>query len=327
MARLDLTGDGYSDIIWRSSTGIFGFWDITAGVPTWQLIGNVPVDTFEFLGAGQVNGTGGQDIYWYYRQTVSSVPGGGGSVTVTEDDGLGYWGMTNGQVLSWTNLEGPNRSQSSGNPPEPVQGNPLVIHYADGADFNGDGRSDYVVQAGGTYSVRVITAAGSPVSTWAGAPGDVWDLTDLADFTGDGTTDMLWRNTSTNEIGIYTMQNGVVQSWTSFGFITQDWEVAATADLTGDGRADIVWHNLNSNQYGLWKLAPSGSTVAPVWTDIGVIPGDWQIQDTGDYYGDGSEDIAWRSTSTNAVQLWNYAGGVLVSGQVIGSAPADWQIV
>ncbi len=54
-------------------------------------------------------------------------------------------------------------------------------------------------------------------------------------------------------------------------------------DFTGDGRADILWRNGNL----LTAWTSTGSGFANSAFGIGYAGADWQVQDMGDFNGDG----------------------------------------
>ena len=331
MTVRDLENDGCSDIIWWGSDGTFGYWDMDGGVPTWRLIGNVSRNDYTFMGVGDFNQNGGRDIFWYGKSLVGSTPGANNTTTQNFQDLLGYWSMdANGGVLAWDVVQINSVSVTGvvGQPATNVQtGNFLKIYYFDRLDFTGEGRADYITEVNGTFSIQVLNEVARPETTQTFNPGAGWKISALNDFNADGRSDILWRNLNSNEVGIYLLDNGIVQSWTSFGFITQDWEVVATGALGGDSKGSIIWHNTNTHQYGIWLMQESGATVLPVWKEIGYIDPSWKIQGSGDYWGDGTDDILWRNVNTGTVQMWNYNFGEFAGAVSIDGIPTSWSIV
>ena len=331
MTVRDLENDGSSDIIWWGPNGEFGYWNMLNGIASFKLIGPVSRSDFTFLGVGDFNQNGGKDIFWYGRSVVANTPGAGNTFTQSWQDLIGYWSMdANGGVVFWdaVQVNGVTITGTTGQPATNVQtGNFLKVYYTDRQDFTGEGRADYITEVNGNYTIQTLNDAARPVATQTFAPGAAWRIAGLNDFNADGRSDIFWRNSTTNECGIYLVKNGIVDSWTSFGFISQDWVVAATGALGGDSKASIVWRNINTNQYGAWLMRESGTTVTPEWQAIGYVDPSWQIRQVGDFWGDGTDDILWRSTTSGAVQGWNYENGSLVGSAIFGTVPTNWDIV
>jgi len=329
MTTRDLTRDGSSDIIWWNDNGELGYWDFDHGTPSWAALQSVNRSAATLLGVGDVTGDGGQDILWDARDTVIATTFlYYGEIT---NQRVGYWDMDNSRIESWQ-LTGDNFSSTylrSNFPPitEEVRGHLVDIICSDGADFLGDGRSSYITNDQGTYSIRALADPNHAYTTYSISPGSDWSIAGLGDFTKDRTTDILWRNAATDEVALHTVKNGVSISYTALGSVAQNWEVAATDDFNGDGRADILWRDTSTNHYGFWTTFDYGSSVAAAWTELGIFDPDWQVAKTGDYFGDGSADLIWRSTSTGELQLWDYDQGVMTGYVGLGIVTTDWHLV
>ena len=123
-----------------------------------------------------------------------------------------------------------------------------------------------------------------------------WTVAGTGDFNGDGRDDVLWRH-----------DNGAVTDWlgqANGGFVSNlpiaivaaptSWNVAGTGDFNGDGRDDILWRN------DVGAMSPIGSArpmAASSRTPNAAyqLPTNWQIAGTGDFNGDGRDDIMWRN--------------------------------
>ena len=65
-------------------------------------------------------------------------------------------------------------------------------------------------------------------------------------------------------------------------------------DFNGDGRSDILWRNVDG-QMSNWLGQANGGFVANNANAAAVVPVAWQIAGTGDFNGDGRDDVLWRN--------------------------------
>jgi hypothetical protein len=57
------------------------------------------------------------------------------------------------------------------------------------------------------------------------------------------------------------------------------------------------------------------------------VPGQWSVELTGDYNGDGMSDILWQDTSHN-VAIWEMSGTTVLNANssLVGNVPSPWSI-
>ena len=60
---------------------------------------------------------------------------------------------------------------------------------------------------------------------------------------------------------------------------------------------------------------------------VANVPGQWSIQLTGDFNGDGKSDILWQDTSGN-VAIWEMNGTTVLnqSSSFVANVPGQWSI-
>ncbi|MFV1874309.1 hypothetical protein [Nioella sp.] len=63
----------------------------------------------------------------------------------------------------------------------------------------------------------------------------------------------------------------------------------------------------------------------PSWQGLGQASFDWDIVGTGDYNGDGTDDILWRNVNTGSVGMYAMDNGS-PSWQTIGQAGLAWDV-
>ncbi len=85
---------------------------------------------------------------------------------------------------------------------------------------------------------------------------------------------------------------------------TLDWLLVGTGDFNGDGRHDMLWHNENDGRVVVWLMDQSGLNLQ----GGGLLPFaptlDWSVAGTGDFNGDGRDDIVWRNNNDGRVVPW-----------------------
>jgi hypothetical protein len=164
----------------------------------------------------------------------------------------------------------------------------------------------------------------------------------LNDFNGDGRSDILWLSYLDGDY------HGAVSNWLATpngGFLVNDgnafrwltvWEpyrYMATGDFNGDGRSDVL-HRSNSlpfeppHYYSVDSGTPSGG-----WSSAGVgfAVNDtrWQVVGTGDFNGDGRDDLLWRHPD-GTISNWlsdPVAGFIINDANALVHVPTNWQVV
>jgi FG-GAP-like repeat len=295
-ATHDFNFDGYSDVLWRDTSGDVARW-LMQGTSILNLatssFANLPT-TWSIVGTGDFNGDGYADILW--RDTSGDVA---------------IWLMNGTRVLSF-----------------PWLGNvPTEWSIMATGDFNGDGYSD-ILWRDATGNVAMWEMNGSQIigSNLIGAVPLAWSIVGSADFNGDGMSDVLWRDTSGN-FSIWEM-NGttILNPATSFvAHVPTVWSIVGTGDFNGDGMSDILWHDTNGD---FSILLMNGTTVLNQATSfVAQVPTAWSIFGSGDFNGDGMSDILWHDTNGNVAIL--EMNGTTILNQAtsfVGQVSTVWSI-
>jgi hypothetical protein len=134
-------------------------------------------------------------------------------------------------------------------------------------DFNGDGRSDIVLQDASTGNVAIwqLNAAGTAIASGAvigGAAG--WNVITSGDFNGDGRSDIALQNASTGDVAVWLLNTTgtAITSGAVLGGSGTAWKVMGAGDFNGDGRSDLILQNSGSGDVAEWQLNPAGNAIA-----------------------------------------------------------------
>jgi alpha-tubulin suppressor-like RCC1 family protein len=192
-------------------------------------------------------------------------------------------------------------------------------------DVDGDGRSDVVwfAATSGTVAAWLMADAGTvrqvvyPASIGASAP---WSMLGCGDVDGDGVDDVVWRHATTGQVLAWLMRNDATIGTTrTLGFAPSSYVFRGFADVDGDWIRDLVWLEPASGTVAIWGMTPWGRGAA--WFPAGVGPASaWDIEATGDFDGDGRDDLLWRH-GTGLVAIWYLNRDHVAATQFLPSVP------
>jgi hypothetical protein len=134
------------------------------------------------------------------------------------------------------------------------------------------------------------------------------------DFNGDGISDVLWRHESTGNVTDWLGKlNGGFGGNTDAAWNNASlaWTVAGTGDFNGDGRADILWRSA-SGEVTNWLGRTDGGFTGNIANADNHVDSNWQIVGTGDFNGDGRDDILWQSSDGTVTDWLGQANGSFI---------------
>lgn len=202
------------------------------------------------------------------------------------------------------------------------------------SDFNGDGRSDVLLQNDSGFravwlmnGTRVASARQLLLSN-AGDPD--WKIVGTGDLNSDGKSDIVFQHT-----------DGTIAAWLMDGDrqVTavllnplrprdRNYAVAGTGDFNNDGMVDLLLQH-SDGTLAVWTMDGvnliSGAFIEPAH------PGDknWRIMGLGDFDRDGNVDLGFQHTD-GTLAAWLLDGVKLRSGVLLTpSHPGDrqWRVV
>jgi hypothetical protein len=325
----DFNGDGKSDIFFRDAvSGQTQAWMMNGVTVALNLATNLnagaytPTSGLQAQGIGDFDGDGKYDVLW--RDAVTG--------------DLSVWTMIDGAavVTPVTGAVGPGAYTST-----------KGLQVQGIGDFNGDGKSDILFRNAVTGQTSiwfmngaVVTSThNTSVSAGAYTATKGWQMQAVGDFNGDGKADILWRDVATGKTYIWLMNEGVVTG----GGLTSvkpgaytGWQFQGVGDFDGDGKSDILWRDTVTGQTAVWFM--NGTTVNG-GGNTSLSPGGytsttgWQIQEVGDFDGDGKADILLRYAQTGQTAIWfmngasKIGGGTTTSSAGAYTATTGWQVI
>ena len=101
----------------------------------------------------------------------------------------------------------------------------------------------------------------------------------------------------------------------------------ARMDFNGDGRSDVLWRN-DDGRVTNWLGTANGGYAPNSANALLGVSADWQIAQTGDFNGDGRDDILWRNLDGRITNWLGTATGGFADNvaNAYRSVSTDWQI-
>jgi hypothetical protein len=99
-------------------------------------------------------------------------------------------------------------------------------------------------------------------------------------------------------------KNGEYLKSISLNTVGESWQFVASLDYNNDGIEDILWRNHDNGENHIWIMDNLGNRVkSAVLRNVDINTG-WFIAGSGEFNGDGVNDILWRNSFTGEVHIW-----------------------
>ncbi len=186
------------------------------------------------------------------------------------------------------------------------------------SDFNGDGKSDILLQhSDGSCFIwsmdgKSFIDAGY-IDWWAGPD---WRAIGAGDLNGDGRSDILLQSKTSGLCFVWEMAGRDIIDYGEVGWGGfPDWVAKSVADFNGDGYGDVLLQNRLDGSCFVWEM--NGKKLVD-YGQIGWTPGaDWQVKGTGDFNGDGKSDILFQNVANGSCYIWAMNGKAIIDYGVV----------
>ncbi len=200
---------------------------------------------------------------------------------------------------------------------------------AETGDLNGDAKADLVWRNSSTGEVYVWLMNGTTVASHGSVftlADQNWKLVGTGDFNGNGTDDLLWRNAVTGENYVWFMNGTTLAS-------SGPTPHPVGPFLEGRGHRGLQRRLARPTSPGgtppgqvyVWLM--DGTSLVSHGAVFTLGDANWQVQGTGDYDGNGKDDLLWRNEVTGENYLWFMNGTSLASsGPIQSLADLAWKV-
>jgi subtilisin family serine protease len=195
------------------------------------------------------------------------------------------------------------------------------------ADFNKDGQKDLLLRNQTTGEMQFWYMNGTNKigeAPYVGAipgmqviPPSNWVIEGVGDFNSDGFSDIVWRESNTNSVVVWHLNNnqgigGATMTYNGSAIsVASGFRIDAVTDGNNDGKLDLLWRNYNDGTTAYWYGTGGFNFVGGAL--IGVLTGGnpntpptyvsplFSLEGTGDWNGDGVQDMFWRDSANNLI--------------------------
>ena len=196
-------------------------------------------------------------------------------------------------------------------------------HVGGSADFDGNGTDDVMLFSRVSGMAEIWSFDGSTLDATAGIEGraGAWSVGATEDTDGDGLAEIVWVDHHHRVLEQHTPATG---NAVVLGDLASGWAGRGAADVDADGAGNLVMRHLESGAAQSWALSSKGvdsATDLPSTSGLGIYAG------SGDFDGDGSEDLAWMDSASGAVTLMLDPAGAPTVSTVDRALPASGHVI
>lgn len=215
---------------------------------------------------------------------------------------------------------------SSGSPPsgqtQPRTAVSLSNSPLFASDFNGDGKSDILLQNDdGSVAAWEMNGTAIIASALVSPAPASWHVKVTGDFNGDGYSDVVLQNDD-GSVAIWEMNGTAIIGSALVSAAPPSWHVVGTGDFNGDNKSDILLQN-DDGSVAIWDMNGFTITASAL---VSPAPASWHVKGTGDYNGDGMSDILLQNDD-GAVATWEMNGMAITSSALISTPAASWHAI
>jgi hypothetical protein len=285
--QINIDADGGSDVIWRSTSGVYVAW-ISGDSSNARVLGGGGGWSLEAV--GDLDNNGVSDLIWRLNTSGANV------VWLMNADG-------GGGILSSTVLGGSTRWRIEAT-----------------GDYNNDLNTDLVWRDSVSGANVMWLMNGAKTASSSAIGGDAgWRLVsadEAFDANGDGKTDCIWRNSA--GVCVLNIMNGssVTESRAIGGNAT--WSVVSATDIDMDGCGDLLWRESATGSIVQRLMTSTGDI-----KQAAAIGGNsqWSLVNTYGFTFLETRLVFWRNGTSGAVVAKYFLNGDYpADGNAIGGS-------
>ncbi len=196
-------------------------------------------------------------------------------------------------------------------------------YVGESADFDGDRADDVMLFSRVRGEVEIWMMSGPAVEQRARFSGHTgaWSVVAAADTEGDGRAEVVWLDEIER---VLERRDPAATTPLVLGDLSVGWSVIGAAQLDGAGVARLLARQASTGATQAWTLDAQGiAAVRALPSSLAV--GDFA--DSGDYDGDGREDLAWSDPASGTITLWLTRNGAPAAVIVDRALPENGAIV
>ncbi len=191
------------------------------------------------------------------------------------------------------------------------------------ADFNNNGRPDYVLSNANTRQTAIWYMNNNIYLSGAYGPtlSSGWGLRAAADFNHDSHADYALFNSATRQTAIWYLSGPTYIGGAYGPSLPSGWELVSTADFNGDNRPDYVLYNSSTRQTAVWYL---NNNVYVSGAFGPTFPTGWTLVGAADFDRDGHPDFVISYPSSGVTAIAYLSGTNLVGAAWGPTIPSGW---
>lgn len=145
-----------------------------------------------------------------------------------------------------------------------------------------------------------------------------WEVVGSGRFDHDAKADVLWWNPGSGKLRVWSSTGqGFATAGNDLTVPSLNSRAIGVLDIDDDGDADILWRNSDTGELFYWQMQGGLHTGGGSLTPGSLVDPCWQLVSTGDFNGDGHDDLHWQNQNSQRSVVWFMNGPVRLGGSFL----------